>query len=280
MLLAEAIKSFIAYKVNRYGSTNATEVTYKSNMHDFMKFTGDIDVSQITITTIDNYALEVSNRGYKPKTTKNKIVIVRSFIRYLYSKQLSDIRPESIDVPRVQETESNFLDPDEQLSLISCIQSPRDKAIILTMLKSGLRISELVNLRTDDLYHRSIVVRCGKGKKPRVTFIDDETEQAIEEYKRTKKYTHYLFTNQGGQRFSRQYITQLVTIYGQKADTHKHISAHTLRHTFATNMLQRGARIEDVQPLMGHANIQTTRLYMHFTNEYLHERYDKVMAKS
>lgn len=279
-LLSVAIKQFIDYKVNRYGSTKTTAITYASNMGDFLKFAGDIPISQICVGLVDDYALHLAQKNYKPKTYKNKLVVVRSFVRYLYSKNLTDMRPESIDVPRVQETESNFLTDDEQASLLSNITDTRDRAIILTMLRSGLRVSELTELRTDDLFERSIVVRCGKGKKPRVTFITPDAEEAIKNYLASKEYTTYLFTNYLGEKFSRQYITRLVTLYGKKADTHKHISAHTLRHTFATNMLHLGARIEDVQPMMGHANMQTTRMYMHFTNDYLHQRYDEIMTKT
>ena len=280
MLLSEAIQAFITYKVNRYGSTRTTEVTYKSNLNDFCKFAINIPVAQLTLELIDEYIECLANRDYKPKTYKNKIVIVRSLIKYLYSKSLTDIRPQSIVLPKIVPTEANFLSPEEQQNLVDGITHVRDRAIILTMLQSGLRVSEVSELRTDDLYNRSIVVRCGKGKKPRVTFISMEAEQAINTYLKTKAYTEYLFTNHHSKRLSRQSITKMVSYYGSLAKTHKHITAHTLRHTFATNLLQMGARIEDVQPMMGHSNIQTTRMYMHFTNDYLHKRYDEVMQKN
>lgn len=278
--LSDAIEAFIAYKKHRFGSTNTTVITYRSNLNDFMKFTGRITVNDLSIDLIDNYGIELSTRGYKPKTFKNKLVVVRSLVRYLYSKNYVNIRPESIDVPRVIPTESNFLNLDEQKSLMDNVIDIQHRAIILTMLRSGLRVSEITELRTDDIFERSIVVRCGKGKKPRVTFISEDAEQAIAAYLQTKKPTVHLFTNNSGEKFSRQYISRIVTHYGTLADTPKHISAHTLRHTFATNMLHLGARIEDVQPMMGHANMQTTRMYMHFTNDYLHKRYDEIMAKS
>jgi integrase/recombinase XerD len=284
--ISSAVLAFIEHKVVRYGSTNTTAITYRSILGDFSRWCKQVTIETLTLDMIDTYIMELANHTdktsgehYKPKTFKNKIVVIRSLIRYLYAKNLTNIRPESIEIPRVQETEANFLDDDEQNSLIDCIDDPRDRAIILTMLRSGLRVSEIVDLRTDDLFERSIVVRSGKGKKPRVTFISKDAETAIQTYLNTKPYTTSMFTNYRGEKLSRQYIARIVSLYGSKSATHKHISPHTLRHTFATNMLRKGARIEDIQPMMGHANISTTRLYMHFTNDYLHQRYDEIMDK-
>lgn len=277
--LREAATAFVDYKVRRNGSTRATAITYTSNLADFLTWSEGTRVSDLTLDMIDCYIDTVAQKDYKPKTFKNKVVIIRSLVRFLYAKNLTDIRPESIELPKIVETEANFLDDDEQRSLIDCIDNVRDRAIILTMLRSGVRVSELINLRTTDLFERSLIVRCGKGKKPRVTFINEEAERAIADYQKTKKHTEYLFTNYLGDKLSRQYVHRLVTIYGAKANTTKTISPHTLRHTFATNMLRKGARVEDVRPMMGHANISTTLLYMHFTNDFLHQRYDDVMEK-
>lgn len=278
--ISEAVSLFIKYKTVRRGSTITTEITYKSILSDFCLNVCADTVGHLTLDIIDRYIDYVSNKNYKPKTFKNKVVVVRSFIRFLYSKNLTDIRPESIELPKVQDMEANFLDYDEQVAIVKATKCARDKAIILTMIRSGLRVSELVDMRTSDLFERSIVVRCGKGKKARVTFIDEETERAILAYVKTKEYTDYMFTNYNGGKISRQYIARLVSICGRQANPNKKISPHTLRHTFATNMLRKGARIEDVQPMMGHANISTTRLYMHFTNDYLHQRYDDIMKNN
>lgn len=145
----------------------------------------------------------------------------------------------------------------------------------MTILSSGLRASEILNLKEDDLYRRSLIVSRGKGGKPRVTFIDPLTEKSIREYHHKREVDSvFVFTNSFGKPLSRQYLSRMISETALRAGIKKRVSAHTLRHSFATNMLRKGARIEDVQPLMGHSNISTTRLYMHFTNEYLRERYD------
>lgn len=279
MEIRQQVDDFISYLVRRRGSTRTTEITYTSLLHDFAKRIKAETVDEITIEKIDEVLDEYSRMGYKPKTFKNKVVVIRSFIKYLYARDLTNIRPERIEIPKVADDEPNFLTPEEANQLIEACESSRNRAIIMTLVRSGLRVSELSDLRYDDLYERSIVVRKGKGGKARVTFIDEETEAAIKQYLSTKQRTPYLFTNAQGGQLSRQYIFRIVKMKALKAHIEKKVTPHTLRHTFATMLLQNGARIEDVQPMMGHANISTTRIYMHFTNDYLHQRYDEFIAK-
>jgi len=259
-----------------YGkATDTTKITYVSILEDFIKSIDAHVVEDLNILVIDNFIDTLSLKSYKPKTIKNKIVVIRSFIKFLYAKNLIDIRPEAIEIPRTVEVEANFLDEEEQCALIKSARNLRDKALIMTILSSGLRASEILNLKEDDLYRRSLIVSRGKGGKPRVTFIDPLTEKSIREYHHKREVDSvFVFTNSFGKPLSRQYLSRMISETALRAGIKKRVSAHTLRHSFATNMLRKGARIEDVQPLMGHSNISTTRLYMHFTNEYLRERYD------
>lgn len=273
--LERALFYFVKHKEAYGKATNTTKATYICILEDFIKSIKADTVSDLDILMIDNFIDTLSLRGYKPKTIKNKIVVIRSFIKFLYSKNLIDIRPEAIEIPRTVEVEANFLDEEEQFALIKSARNLRDKALIMTILSSGLRASEILNLKEDDLYRRSLIVSRGKGGKPRVTFIDPLTEKSIREYHHKREVDSiFVFTNSFGKPLSRQYLSRMISETALRAGIKKRVSAHTLRHSFATNMLRKGARIEDVQPLMGHSSISTTRLYMHFTNEYLRERYD------
>ena len=273
--LERALFYFVKHKEAHGKATNTTKATYICILEDFIKSIKVDTVSDLDILMIDNFIDTLSLKNYKPKTIKNKIVVIRSFIKFLYSKNLIDIRPEAIEIPRTVEVEANFLDEEEQLALIKSARNLRDKALIMTILSSGLRASEILNLKEDDLYRRSLIVSRGKGGKPRVTFIDPLTEKSIREYHHKREVDSvFVFTNSFGKPLSRQYLSRMISETALRAGIKKRVSAHTLRHSFATNMLRKGARIEDVQPLMGHSNISTTRLYMHFTNEYLRERYD------
>lgn len=273
--LERALFYFVKHKEAHGKATNTTKATYICILEDFIKSIKADTVSDLDILMIDNFIDTLSLKSYKPKTIKNKIVVIRSFIKFLYSKNLIDIRPEAIEIPRTVEVEANFLDEEEQFALIKSARNLRDKALIMTILSSGLRASEILNLKEDDLYRRSLIVSRGKGGKPRVTFIDPLTEKSIREYHNKREVDSvFVFTNSFGKPLSRQYLSRMISETALRAGIKKRVSAHTLRHSFATNMLRKGARIEDVQPLMGHSNISTTRLYMHFTNEYLRERYD------
>lgn len=273
--LERALFYFVKHKEAYGKATNTTKATYICILEDFIKSIKADTVSDLDILVIDNFIDTLSLKSYKPKTIKNKIVVIRSFIKFLYSKNLIDIRPEAIEIPRTVEVEANFLDEEEQFALIKSARNLRDKALIMTILSSGLRASEILNLKEDDLYRRSLIVSRGKGGKPRVTFIDPLTEKSIREYHHKREVDSvFVFTNSFGKPLSRQYLSRMISETALRAGIKKRVSAHTLRHSFATNMLRKGARIEDVQPLMGHSNISTTRLYMHFTNEYLRERYD------
>lgn len=273
--LERALFYFVKHKEAHGKATGTTKITYVSILEDFIKSIDAHVVEDLNILVIDNFIDTLSLRGYKPKTIKNKIVVIRSFIKFLYSKNLIDIRPEAIEIPRTVEVEANFLDEEEQCILIKSARNLRDKALIMTILSSGLRASEILNLKEDDLYRGSLIVSRGKGGKPRVTFIDPLTEKSIREYHHKREVDSvFVFTNSFGKPLSRQYLSRMISETALRAGIKKRVSAHTLRHSFATNMLRKGARIEDVQPLMGHSNISTTRLYMHFTNEYLRERYD------
>lgn len=273
--LERALFYFVKHKEAHGKTTNTTKATYICILEDFIKSIKADTVSDLDILMIDDFIDTLSLKSYKPKTIKNKIVVIRSFIKFLYSKNLIDIRPEAIEIPRTVEVEANFLDEEEQSALIKSARNLRDKALIMTILSSGLRASEILNLKEDDLYRRSLIVSRGKGGKPRVTFIDPLTEKSIREYHHKREVDSvFVFTNSFGKPLSRQYLSRMISETALRAGIKKRVSAHTLRHSFATNMLRKGARIEDVQPLMGHSNISTTRLYMHFTNEYLRERYD------
>lgn len=273
--LERALFYFVKHKEAHGKATGTTKITYVSILEDFIKSIDAHVVEDLNILVIDNFIDTLSLKSYKPKTIKNKIVVIRSFIKFLYSKNLIDIRPEAIEIPRTVEVEANFLDEEEQCALIKSARNLRDKALIMTILSSGLRASEILNLKSDDLYRRSLIVSRGKGGKPRVTFIDPLTEKSIREYHHKREIDSvFVFTNSFGKPLSRQYLSRMISETALRAGIKKRVSAHTLRHSFATNMLRKGARIEDVQPLMGHSNISTTRLYMHFTNEYLRERYD------
>jgi len=276
MLLSESISLFLEYQERRKGRTAATITTYRSLLGLFYRFIGECEISALSVRKIDEYADNLAD--LKPRSVKNRLCVVRSLVAWLYAKGLTDMRPQAIDLPVFEDTEANFLDYDEQRDLIAATQNNRERAIILLLLRSGLRISELCDLRRDDIFERSVVVRNGKGSKARVTFIDLETERVLCDYWRERPSQYAVCDRVGGD-LSRQFAHRVIVTVARRAGLKKSVTPHTLRHTFATNMLRAGARVEDAQKMLGHANIRTTMIYLHFTDDYLHSRYDEFIGK-
>lgn len=277
--LSDAIDKFLEYQSVRKGRTRTTINTYRSTLRQFLTYAGDISIADLKVELIDAYAETLSN--FKPKTLRNKLTPIRSLVSYLYAKDKITLRKESIDLPTVNEIEANFLDASELQQMIDACRNVKERALILILVRSGLRVSEFINTRTEDVYDRSLIVRRSKGGKPRVTFITEDAELAIKAlHDMFDEEQYWLFPSESGLRVSRQYICKVIHQIAKRAGIKKKVSPHTMRHTFATNLLMNGARVEDVQPMMGHKSIRTTLIYMHFTNAYLKERYDEFMNKA
>lgn len=233
----------------------------------------------LTLPSIDLYANNLLHSSICRRTFRNKLIIIRGFIKFLYLKDLCSFKAELIELPKYtyKLKEDNFLDQEEEIALINGCKNNRDKTIILISIRSGLRVSELIDLRIGDIYNRSVFVRDGKGGKQRITFIDNETETALKSYLKSRNdSSEYIFPSILGRKLSRQYVARVVSDTAIRAKIMKRVSPHTLRHTFATRLLWAGARVEDIQPMMGHSSIRTTKIYLHYTNKYLQERYDTI----
>lgn len=273
MLLSEARDKFLSYMTNRKGATYTTIKTYRPAINKFIAFTGDIETQCLSVCMVDEYAELITKENLAPRTYRNKIAIIRSFVKYLYAKDLNNTRPESIDVPRAKNTEMTYLTDKEARAIVEAARPcKRDYALIQTLLSSGLRVSELCALRIEDILDRTVVVRCGKGGKSRCTFISQDAKQAID----ALKVTGYIFANRQDTQMSRMGVLKIVKKLADAAGIQKKVGVHTFRHTFATQYLEAGGRLEDLQQLLGHTNIQTTLLYLHFTNSHLKNAYDLV----
>lgn len=228
--ISDAVPLFLNYLVIRKGRAESTIITYRSMLGLFVKFIGDIEISQMTIRVIDRYA---DSLKLKPRALANRLKPVRSFVSFLYAKNYTNIRAEAIDIPKLQETEANFLDYEEQRAMMAACGNQQERAIVLVLLRSGLRISELIGLEVSDVFERSIVVHRGKGGKTRVAFMTEEASDAL---------TVYVGDRTSGLIFklSRQYVHRLIVQVAVRAKINKRVSPHTLRHTFATNMLRAG----------------------------------------
>jgi len=239
-------------------------------------------------TEVRGYLAMMRNSGYSKATIARKLASLRSFYKYLVRTGRIEASPVSvIRTPRQDKRLPKFMDLPAIERLMdapdtSTLLGARDRAIIETIYSSGLRISELVGMNIEDLDEFSEAVRIpGKGKKERLVPVGSKAVEAIEAYLtmrraeggRVKKGA--LFVNKAGRRISDRSVRRKLTRYLQMAGIPTSMSPHTLRHSFATHMLNAGADLRSVQEMLGHASLSTTQIYTHLTTRRLKEVYDK-----
>ena len=231
-------------------------------------------------------------------TQSYHLIALRGFFKYLAKRGIKSLDPSLIDLPRAAKKQVTFLHFDEIERLLAEIpldteSGLRDRAIIELLFSGGLRVSELCSLNRDsiNLVRREFMVR-GKGKKDRPIFIDKSTAECIEDYlnMRTDTLPALFLNNSANQqipstsgdfrRLTPRSIERIVQKYTRLAGITKHVTPHTMRHSFATDLLMNGADIRSVQSLLGHANISTTQIYTHITDPHLKEVHEKFHSES
>ena len=231
-------------------------------------------------------------------TQSYHLIALRGFFKYLAKRGIKSLDPSLIDLPRAAKKQVTFLHFDEIERLLAEIpldteSGLRDRAIIELLFSGGLRVSELCSLNRDsiNLERREFMVR-GKGKKDRPIFIDKSTAECIEDYlnMRTDTLPSLFLNNSANQqipstsgdfrRLTPRSIERIVQKYTRLAGITKHVTPHTMRHSFATDLLMNGADIRSVQSLLGHANISTTQIYTHITDPHLKEVHEKFHSES
>ncbi len=217
------------------------------------------------------------------------IVALRAFLRYLLVKRdIPTLSPDKIELPKQSSRSVSFLDPEQIQRLLSSPQISneiglRDKAILEALFSTGLRVSELVRLNRDqiDLKRQEFGVK-GKGNKLRVVFLSDTASQWIERYLQLRqdhfkplfiRYSGSVDTRKNGEkmRLTARSIENIVAKYARRCGLPIKVSPHTLRHSFATDLLIGGADLRSVQEMLGHESIRTTQVYTHVTNRHLKE---------
>ncbi len=237
------------------------------------------------------------HEGLGKKTQNYHIIALRAFLKYLLKNDHPTLSPEKIELSKIPERTVEFLSREEVEALFNAVpaDSPsylRDICILETLFSTGLRVSELASLNKAqvDLVRKEFMVR-GKGKKPRIVFLSDKAVERITAYIRSRDDAFEpLFINAGRSRMLRGArdittgenrrlttvsIDSIVHKYAMLAGIRKKVTPHTLRHSFATTLLQNGADIRAVQEMLGHASITTTQIYTHLTNSRLREVHEK-----
>ena len=301
MFISEALTDFLEHLEVESGRSQKTIINYQLYLERFIDFAGDIHVDKITSELIRQYRLWLNR--YKNDNTGESLSLItqsyhlialRGLLTYLSRRDIKSLAADKIILPKTVRKQVTFLQYDEVLRMIEQIPTDtesglRDRAIVELLFSSGLRVSELVNLNRDNinLKRREFMVR-GKGQKDRPVFISKGAAEHVSKYLESRtdslpalflsysKRTATPSTSGDYRRLSARSIQRMVSQYARLAGITKHVSPHTMRHSFATDLLMNGADLRSVQSMLGHSNISTTQVYTHVTDQHLkdiHERF-------
>lgn len=291
---SELISDFIEHLEVERGRSQKTAENYYLYLQRLIEFAGDDPITTLDAELIRKWRLwlnRYTSENGEPLSTITQsyhLIALRSFLGYCSKRGIKTLTPEKIELPKVRKKQVTFLSSDEVERLIQAVKTQeitgvRDRAIIELLFSSGLRVSELVNLNRDhiNLKRGEFTVR-GKGQKDRPVFISPEASEWLGEYLRTRTDTYMpLFIRYTGapssdskgddMRLTPRTIQRIVSKYARAAGITKHVSPHSLRHSFATDLLMNGADLRSVQSMLGHSNIATTQVYTHVTDPHLKE---------
>ncbi|HCN38197.1 MAG TPA: site-specific tyrosine recombinase XerD [Bacteroidetes bacterium] len=262
-----------------------------TKLFEYLEFKGIEKVSKITDSDLKKFiqlqskSLKKDDEVISDKTISRYISSFKSFFKFLESENIINSNPaDLIESPKLKRNLPEVLSVDEINKILDSVDLSekagiRDRAILETMYACGLRVSELINLETNRIeFEEKLITVTGKGSKERIIPIGKYALNYIEKYInelrnfiKKEKSSNFLFLNLRGGKLSRMAIWNVVSKYAHKAGIEKEIHPHTLRHSFATHLLEGGADIRIIQELLGHSDISTTQIYTHLDTTYLQE---------
>lgn len=306
MYVSELIGDYIEHLEIEKGRSIKTAENYERYLIRFLDLAGelsgkndDLKPSDIDAELLRKFRLRLNRvtdehgAGLEAITQAYHLIALRGFLRYLAKRNIKSLDPTLVELPKITRKQVTFLHYDEVERLLNEIDLTtetglRDRAIIELLFSGGLRVSEIVKLNRDsiNLERREFMIR-GKGNKDRPIFISEAAADRVGEYlaARTDSLVPLFLNNSKNQtspdvsgnfrRLTARSIERIVQKYAKLAGITKHVSPHTLRHSFATDLLMNGADLRSVQAMLGHSDISTTQIYTHVTDPHLKEVHDR-----
>ena len=272
------------------GLSENTVVSYKLQLNQYFEY---LENKKINFLKIDNIGLlefikYVSRQNKSIATQAHFISVLKSFYKFLLNEKKVLINPAgNLIFPKKWKILPEYLTTDEMIQLLNLpdltrIFGIRDKAILEIFYSTGIRISEAVNLKLENIFLDEKFLRVfGKGHKERIVPFGVEAEKSLTSYLKNSrmhilkgKSSDYVFLNRYGVKLSRQGVWKIIKAYGQKIGVSYKLSPHIIRHSFATHMIENGADLRSIQMILGHSNITTTEIYTHIARDKLKQIYD------
>ncbi len=311
MYVSDLINDFLEHLEIESGRSKKTIENYRLYLERFLEIAteilnkDDIKASDLTRELLRRYRLKLNRYGsengsedLKVITQTYHLIALRGFLKYLARREIKSLDPSLVELPHVVRKQVTFLHFDEVEDMLEQVDVSnesglRDRAIIELLYSGGLRVSELVNLNRDsiNLERREFMVR-GKGSKDRPIFISEACADRVRDYldARTDSLPALFLNNSRNmnevdtsgnyRRITARSVERIVEKYARLAGITKHVSPHTLRHSFATDLLMNGADLRAVQSMLGHADISTTQIYTHVTDAHLRDVHEKFHSET
>jgi integrase/recombinase XerD len=276
------IRSFLDSLYIEKGLSKNTVSSYKNDISSFLSWLNkkQINYQQVSGKHINEFISNLFNSGLKSSSINRKISSIKHFYLFLSKKKIIKYSPaDEIETPKQEKYLPISMSEDEVERLLSSPNSNRiierrDKAMIEILYATGMRISELVDLKLTDVdFNRSVLKVFGKGSKERLVPYGEKAAEALDIYLRDRKRSDSknVFLSNRGSQITRGAFWQRIKIYIKRENLKSSISPHTLRHAFATHLLNRGADLRSVQILLGHSDLSTTQIYTHIAKQRLGE---------
>ncbi|MGN1379441.1 MAG: site-specific tyrosine recombinase/integron integrase [Bacilli bacterium] len=277
------IEKYLDYLQYEKKLSKNTILSYKDNLKKFALFFNDKDLLILNTDEIRDFLYDES---IVARTRAHYLTVINSFYNYLVSENIIKNNPvQTIKLPKLEKKLPEFLTIEEVDKLLNIVPTKiydyRNIAMMETLYATGIRVSELVNMKISDIdFNECIIKIFGKGSKERIVPINESAYNALKDYidnyrlflLKTKS-SEYVFINNFGNKISRQGFFKILKKLYKDAGINKEVSPHTLRHSFATHLLNNGANLRVIQTLLGHSNITTTQIYTHLSNESLKNDY-------
>lgn len=279
--MLQILSEYLEYLEIEKGLSGNTIDAYRRDLTDFIDICNCNSYDDIQRTHINNYVLKMHEKNYSPTSVMRKIASLRGFFKWLCVNEYCKNNPTlTLEQPKIPKKLPKVMSVQEIETILNQDLNKTEKVIIEMLYGCGLRVSELVNMKINDFdLNSKYLTAYGKGSKERIVPLGSKAVDAIKKYLPERDYilqkfridSKHLLINQKGREINRQDIYNFIHSQGQKI--HKGISPHTLRHSFATHLLENGADLRVVQELLGHSDVSTTQLYTHISKKRLKEVY-------
>jgi len=311
MKISQLIPDFLEYLEVEKNRSQKTVENYDRYLRKFTGYSGDISPEEINQDLVRKYRVHLNrlrdekDKGLKSSTQNYHVVALRAFLRYLSKRDIKTLSTDKVELPKIGDRQVSFLEEKDVERLLSAagtkdkLKDLRDRAILEFLFSTGMRVSELCSLNRDEINPESeeFTVR-GKGDKVRVVFVSESARASLKNYldkrvdpdpalfiradNRARDDNLKASKEKKGKtslRLTPRSVERLVAAAASRAGITKKVSPHTLRHSFATDLLKGGADLRSVQTMLGHSSIQTTQVYTHVTNKHLKEIHNKYHHK-